>query len=320
MYGATTSIGIGLQNSWGTANVSSLFWVPFVSEGVGVNIPPLISQANRGIFDEGEHYAGPITIDGDLSVEAQPIAIGAILAAAFKRPTTTASGSIYNHVFTPTTSDFDATYCAKQPVTILKNVDVGSSMQFSDLNVTSFEFSINNGEFLMATAGFVGGHFQQIARVAPSFDTSKRWTWDQSSVSMVSSGMCEVVQLTFAMDEALEAQHTLCSSSWPNRIKRTGFRAVSIPGTLKFDSQDEYQAFLAQSERLLTANFRGQTLIASGYYNNLKVEVPLLRHTDYKPVAGGPGPIEVSFTSKGVYSVGSGTAIRATLTNTQTAY
>jgi len=48
--------------------------------------------------------------------------------------------------------------------------------------------------------------------------------------------------------------------------------------------------------------------------------VPLFRHTEDKPVIGAVGEIEVSFSSKGVYSANSGTALQVTLTNTKAAY
>lgn len=322
MYGQTTDLGIALQNSWGTPNVSSLYWLPFNSEGIGLNIPPLISQANRGVFDEGDHYAGPRSVDGDLSVEAQPIAIGALLAAFFGSPVSTKadSAAVYDHVYQPPTSDYDTTYSAKRPVTIVKNLEVGSAEQFSDLNAATLELAINNGEFLMATVGFVGGHFQQVAPITPSFPVGKRWTWDQTSVSLAGSANGNVSQLSLALDESIEAQHTLSGSSYPSRVKRTGFRMTNVSGTMKFDDQDEYQQFLAQSERELDVTLTGAVEVSSGYYNALRLQVPLLRHTEFKPVAGGPGEIEVSFSSKGVYSVASGTAVRVTLTNTQTAY
>lgn len=321
MYGQTTDIGVALQNSYGTANVSSLQWVPFTSEGLGLNIPPLISQAMRGVHDEGDHYAGPRSIDGDLSVEAQPIAIGQLLAAFFGRPTSTqfAATGVYEHAYIPGSADFDEN-CAKVPVTILKNFDVGSAEQLSDLNASTFEMSITNGEFLSANIGFVGGNFEQIAPVTPSFATGKRWTWDQSSVDIGGAANCDIKDLSISVDDSLEAQHTLCGSAYPSRIKRTGFRSTSISGTLDFASQDEFQEFLNQTERELDLTLTGAVEVSSGYYNSLRIQVPLLRHTEFKPVAGGAGNIEVGFSSKGVYSVDSGTALKVSLVNTQTAY
>jgi len=322
MYGQTTDIGIALQNSWGTPNVSSLHWVPFLTEGLGLNIPPLIDESMRGVFDEGDHYAGPRTVDGDLSVKAKPIALGQLLATFFNSPTSTKADSadVYSHVYIPSTADYDTTYCAKRPVTIIKNLDVGSAMQMSDMNANSLEMSINNGELLNIAVGFVGGHFQQIAPITPSFGTGKAWTWDQTSVDIGGAANGDVTQLTVTLTENVEAQHTLSGSSYPSRIKRTGFRTTEISGTMKFDTQDEYQEFLNQTERKLDVTLTGNVAISSGYYNSLRLEVPLLRHTEFKPAAGGPGPIEVSFSSKGVYSPDSGHAVRVTLTNTQTAY
>lgn len=322
MYGQTTDIGVALQNSWGTANVSSLHWVPFLTEGLGLNIPPLIDQSLKGVFDEGDHYAGPRTIDGDISVAAKPIALGQLLATFFNSPASTKadSAAVYTHVYIPSTADYDTTYCAKRPVTIVKNLDVGSAMQFSDMNANTLEMSINNGELLNVTVGFVGGHFQQIAAITPSFGTGKSWTWDQTSVSVAGSSTCDISQLTVTLTENVEAQHTLCGSAYPSRIKRTGFRTTEISGTLKFDSQDEYQQFLSQSERKLDVTLTGNVAISSGYYNSLRLEVPLMRHTEFKPAAGGPGEIEVPFSSKGVYSPDSGHAVKVTLVNTQTAY
>lgn len=322
MYGQTTDIGIALQNSWGTANVSSLHWVPYVSEGLGLNIPPLIDQSLKGVFDEGDHYAGPRTIDGDLSVAAKPIPLGQMLATFFNSPTSTKADSadIYTHVYIPSTADYDTTYAAKRPVTIVKNLDVGSAMQFSDLNANTLELSINNGELLNAMVGFVGGHFQQVAAITPSFSTGKNWTWDQTSVDIAGSANGDVGQLSVTITENVEAQHTLSGSSYPSRIKRTGFRTTEMSGTLKFEDQTEYQAFLNQSERKLDVTLTGNVEVSSGHYNSLRIEAPLLRHTEFKPVSGGPGQIEVSFSSKGVYSPDSGHALKVTLVNTQTAY
>lgn len=322
MYGQTATLGLALQNSWGTPNVSSLFWIPFISESIALDIPALVSQANVGNFDEGEHNEGPRTAGGDLGFEAQSIPLGAVLAAFFGTPTSTkeSSADVYNHLFVPASGDYDTQYSAGHPCTIIKNRDVGSADRFSDMNAATLEMSINNGEFLMATVGFVGGHFQQVAKVTPSLPTGRRWTWDQTSVGLGGSGNSKVTQLSIKMDQAIEPQHTLNGSSYPDRIKRTGFRKTEITGTIKFDDQDEYQDFLNQTEQELTVNLVGKTAISSGYYDAILFQVPLFRFTEFKPNAGGPGQIEVSFTSKGVYSQDSGATLQVTLTNTQTAY
>lgn len=325
MYGQTTRIALALQNSWGVMNVASFYSIPFLTEGLGLNIPALVSQANVGNFDEGEHNEGPRTIDGDLSFEAQSIPLGAVLAAFLGSPTSTkaASASVYDHVYVPKSGDYDTKYSAGRPCTILKEFDVGSSAVFFDMNASTMEIGINNGEFLMGTFGFVGGHFTQFNKgvlTLPALPTGRRWTWDTTSTSAGGSAFTDITQLSIKMDQSIEPQHTLNGSSYPDRIKRTGFRKTEISGTIKFDDQDAYQDFLAQTQQELIVNLRGKTAISSGYYDNLKIQIPLFRYTEFKPAVGGPGQIEVGFTSKGVYSQDSGCTLRVTLTNTQTAY
>jgi len=320
MYGQTTKLAMGFQNSWGTANVSSLHWVPFLSESMKLDVPPLISQNMRGIFDEGEHYDGPKTVGGDVDVEAQAIPLGMVLASFFGNPTSTkvASTAVYNHVFLPQTSDWSST-CVKRPVTMMRQFETGSAQQFYNLNGATLEMNIANGEFMTAKVGFVGGGFNQLAPVSSSLPQGKKWTWNQTSVSLGGTARGDVVNLSVKLDDSIEAQHTL-GDEYPTRIKRTGFRTISIEGTLKFDSQDEYQQFLARSERELDVTFLGNTAISSGYYDKLRIQVPLMRYVDFPPNAGGPGAIEVGFSGKGVYSVTSATAIKVTLTNTATTY
>lgn len=319
MYGQTTEVGICFQNSFGTVLTDSMYWIPFTSEEVGLDKPPLIEQDMTGIFDEGAHYEGANMIAGDINMEAHPISLGVFLKAAMGEPTTVDSGNLHAHTFKPRTADWDEK-AAANPCTIQKYYGVGSADLLSDMVVGTYELNIANGEFLTFKAGWVGGTFAQQARIAPSYPTGKRWTFDQSSNSLGGSGKSEISALTVTVEENLEAMHTLNNSKFPSRVKRTGFRAVNVSGTLKFDNQDEYQEFLNQTERQLKATFTGNVEVQSGYYDTLEIDIPLARHTEFKPAAGGPGEIEVSFSSKGVYSVNSGTALAITLTNTQAAY
>jgi len=319
-YGQQSAVALAFQDSGGAENVSSLHWIPFMSEGIGLAKDNLQSQDMRRLFDEGDEYEGPNSVDGDLEMEAQPIAIGAILRTIFGSPTSTAVDSAFQHVYELPNSDFDR-YYAHTPVTYYKDLgDAGSAQLFYDLNVTQLQLSVANGELLKATASFVGGKQKQTAALTPSFPTGKRWTWDAGSVSVAGSAVDEVAELTFTVNDNLEAQHTLKAQKTPSRIKRTDFRTVEIGGTLRFETQDEYQKFLDQSERELDVTFMGNTEIASGHYDTLRIQAPLMRYRENRPAAGGVGPITVDFTAGGKYSTDSGTALRVTLVNTQSTY
>ena len=320
-YGQLSTLGITFQNSYGTAgSTSSIHWLPFLSEGIGLNIPPKYSESIRGVYDEGDTYAGPRTVDGDIETEANPIALGAMLKSVFQLISSTQSGGTYSHLFKPRTADFDL-FSANNPLTIYKYLDTGSAMLYQDMNGSTLEMNIANGEFLKCKVGYVGGQFSQIAAVAQTLPTAKRWAWDVCSISFGGTAKSVISAMTIAVDDgALEASHTLNGSAYPSRVKRTGWRSVSIDGTLKFQDQTEYQQFISQTEQELIMSFKGPTEIQSGYYETLELKLPLMRFEEAKPAAGGPGYIEMTVKGRGKYSVTSATAMQITLVNTRATY
>lgn len=326
-YGQKANVGLIFQNSYGyhvdssrVGNVNSIHFIPFLSESLNLKKPPLYSQNIRGVFDEGDTYEGANMVEGSIEAEAQPIAVGAMLKSIFNLESSTLVDSVYQHLFRPRTADFDEN-CANNPVTGYVYLDTGSAMLYPDITGAVLEIGIANGEFLNMKVDYVGGNFIQNAAVAASLPTGKRWTWDVASVSFGGTGVDEIVNLTITIDDgSLEASHTVNNSLYPSRIKRTDWRTIAIDGTLKFDNQDEYQEFIGQTERELLLNFKGKTTIASGYTEDVLIQLPLMRYEASEPEAGGPGEIEMSITARGKYSVTSATGIQITLTNTQAAY
>lgn len=318
-YGQDSNIGISFQDSYGSSLVDSVYFLPHLTDGVKLEIPPLIDEAMKGIYDEGESYEGPKMVAGDFETTAQAISLGVMLRAMMGAPSTVNSDGLYTHTFKPRIADFDEK-CANDPVTYYRYLQTGSAELLYDLNASTLELAIANGELMKAKIGFVGGSFEQLADIAAAYPVGKKFAWDVTSVSIGGAGKDEMMDLTITIDDQLEAQHTLSGSKYPARIKRTGMRTVAVAGTLKFDNQDEYQQFISQSERALIVNFKGITEVQSGYYEEIKIELPAMRYSDVPVAAGGPGPLEISFTGAGKYKVTSATALQITLTNTQAAY
>ena len=319
-YGQKSHVAIAIQSSYGTANTSSLHHIQHIDESVGLNIPPLIDESARGVFDEGDGYGGARTVDGDLSINAKAIPLGVLLRGLMGAASTSAVGSLTAHLFKPRTADFDD-YSAGDPLTYLKDMDAGGSATlFYDLNIGAIEFGASNGEFITAKASFVGGKHQWIADVSPSFPSGKRLTWDNSSLQIDGSAVDNFRDLTMTFNESLEGMHTLDNSVFPSRVKRTANRTIEIGGTIVFDNQDEYEKFIDQTEAPFKVCFAGAIDVGSGGTEKIEFDFPLLRYTDFKPVAAGAGKTEVSFTGMAKYSATSATAAAVTLTNTQTAY
>ena len=321
MYGMKTNVGISFQNSYGTPITNSTYWIPFLSEGFAVSKEPLVSENMTGVYDEGATYEGLNAVEATLEVEAHPISLGALFKAAFGVPASVQSGAIYAHTFKPRTTDFDA-FAANVPLTITKYnaADTGSAHQFYDMVAGKISLSVANGELLKASMDLMGGKYRQVVAPTASYPTGKGFTWDVASAAVAGVANADITELNIDIDEAIENKYTLNATKTPSRTVRSGRRTVSIGGTLVFDNQTEYQQFLAQSERDLTITLVGPTQIQSGYYDTLKIIVPLFRYTEFAPVAGGAEKVEVGFSAKGIYSVTSATAVQFILTNTQPAY
>lgn len=319
-YGARTRIGIGFQESGGTLLTESMHWIPMLDESIGQDKPQLIEEGMRGVFDQGAHHEGANVVPGEINAEAHPISLGVFLRAINGPATVVASDVIFGHTFEPRVADFDSLY-ASDPMTIHKYTDdAGSGTNFYDMVANEFELSISHGELLKMRLGMVGGKRTQIAKLAASYPTGKPWSWNQGSMQIGGAAVGVLRSLTYKQTEQIEAMHTLDGSLDPSRFKRTGFREITLDGAMVFDDQSFYQDFLAQTEQSFKCHWRGSTEVQSGYFDDLTIELPLFRFAELKPVAGGPGQIEVSFTGKGVYSVASATGVQIVLQNTHPAY
>jgi len=107
-YGQEGQIGIGFQDSYGTAETGSYHWFPFVSESINETIPELVSDGMRSRMEEGDSMEGFHEIAGDVVVVAHPILIGKLIKAWCDVASYTASlgTSEYTHVFMPNPEDW----------------------------------------------------------------------------------------------------------------------------------------------------------------------------------------------------------------------
>jgi len=321
MYGKDTTLALCFQDSYGTAQVDSPYFLSFLSEGLWPAKEQLIEQGMQGRFDEGAHHEGINSIEGDLQVEANPISLGALLAAFFDVSTVeTLATGVYKHHFVPRTSDFDAS-AAANPVTLVKDFSDGSSAHLLyDMVASKLALAVSNGEFLTATLSLMGGKYSRQAPLSAAYPDAAPWAWDVTSVQVGGAAKDGFGSATITLDESMAAKHTLSTQKTPNRIKRDGFRTLEVDGNYLFDDETELQQFMDQTEQALILNFKGTSEISSGYYEELTIDVPALRYTEFPVQVGGPGEIEVSVKGKGVYDVGSGRSVEITLVNTQAAY
>jgi len=313
-YGMKGHVMVAFQNSFGVSNTSSLYGIPDVSAGLVKTIEPINEENNYGRYDMPPTHQGKHQFQGDIELQANPIAVGYFLKSHIGLTSTVSDTGTQTHLFKPRTSDFDG-YAAGNPMTIEQHLDVGSAGIFESMIGNTLNLSIANGELLSITAGFMGAGFTRKAAGTPTFPTPKPFKWDQMSGQWNGAAILDIQDLTITINNNLEEYYTLVSCAVPTKIKRSTWRTIELTGTMIFQAHSMWQQYEAGSELPLVLNFKsGETP------NNLLIDIPLMRLKSYEPTKPGPGLIMAPFTADAKFSVTSNTAIAITLINTYTAY
>jgi len=310
-------LGICFQQSFGTAYISSFFYVPLISESVVESIPPIVSEGMRGRFEEGDSYEGAHEVAGDVVIPAHPVLLGVLLKAWCGQSSGSLATSVYTHTFQPKTSDF-GTMAAVPPMTIEVYRDSGSAHQYHDCLCNGLSIEIAYGAIIKATMSIMGASFAKVAKTGPTYIAGSEFVWNQSSISF-GGAVDEVSQITLNMANNLEGRGTLDGTKKFNRIKRAGFRTIDVSGTILFVDDAEFDKWHGQTTQKTVITVTGQA-ITSGYNGTFEADIPTMRYSEFPVNIGGPGMIEVGFAASAKYNTGSATMAKFTLVNTQSVY
>lgn len=313
-YGMQGHAMFAFQNSFNTSNTSSLYALSITEESIVFGKEQITEAGMYARFAESPYHEGLNTVEGDLTMEASPIALGYPLKSALRLTSTTSDTDTQTHVFKSTTADFDE-YSANDPLTIEVNRDVGSAAIYYNLNGNTLALNVANGELLTAILGVLGGGFSKKEKSSPTFPTAAPFKWDQSSIYFDGATVLDIQDLTLNINNNLENRFTLQASATPYKIKRTAQQMIELTGTFIFQQHSYWDAFLNQNEKSLVMYWA-----TAETPNALKIDIPLLRFKSFDPVMAGPGIVEAAFTAGAMYSATSNTAIEITLVNTVTAY
>lgn len=330
-YGAQVKFGIARQAAEGSgAAVSaagSYHAIPLLSEDVGFEFDELISQNLTGRFDQGATYAGTSRVNGTIEFEITPRNIGAALAACVNHnPATVTSGtSLKTYTFLPNTADYSAT-AVKAPFTVYKQfADANSAEQFYDVQFGQLEVSVAQGQFLKGRLTAAGGARSpngvgSLAVVPDAGDVGRLFPWNVASISYGGAALLTMSEVTIALNEAVTPIHAVNGSLAPLKYSRSGFREVTVNGTFYMNDRTILNNMVAGTQaRLLLTLTSTVAAIQSGYFNQLSIDVPQLKITQFKPGVSGPGEVSVSFTARGVLDPTSNYSVQYVLINTYTA-
>lgn len=331
-YGAQIKFGLARQSAGATpvnpvTSPGSYHGFALLSEDIGLEKAELISQNLIGKFEQGAVFGGVAKINGTITFELTPKNMLAALAACVNHaPTSAASGSMTTYTFLPNTQDYDATY-VKAPWTVYKQFTgvgaVGSAAeQFYDVQFGQLELSVGQGQFLKGRLTANGGartlNGVGSANVVPlTSDVGILDPWNVASISLGGAAMNQASELTITLDENIDSLYTINGTLAPFKYTRTGFREVTVRGTFYMTDRSILDAFANETQQqLLVTITNTKTAIQSGYANSLKIDVPQLKITQFKPGASGPSEVSVSFQARGVVDPNSGYSIQYTAITT----
>ena len=325
-YGAQVKFGIAHQTATGSGQAAtaagSFHHIPLISEDVGLEKDEVISGNLTGRFEQGAVYDGVNKINGTIEFEPTPKMMGLVLTSMFGAATSVTSGSMRALSFLPRATDYSSTFI-QEPVTVYKQfTDSASAEQYFDCQVGQLEVTFAQGQLLKAKATISGGSrvatgIGSLALPLDSADLSLGMLWDATSISFGGSAVQNYSELTISMNENIEPLYSLNGTLSPYKFTRTGFREVTVNGTMYFSDRSALNDFVTGTQRrLLVYSEARKTAIQSGYYASLTIDVPQLKITQMKPGVSGPGEVSASFTGRGVLDPSSSYTVKAILVNT----
>jgi hypothetical protein len=317
-YGEKGHLGISAQQSFNTAT-NSWEYLPFISEGLATEKEILTEEGMVGRFAENDFHEGMERTAGDVVFEPDPVNIGHLLKGVFGSSVSSTitgamSGDVFEHIFVPTTNDFDAK-SALPPYTIQMYRDVGSAFQYTDTIFNTFNLEIAAGTIQKMTVGMLSRTMSTMDKTTPSYVTDAPYLWNQTSISIAGTANTIMENISISFENQVEGIPFLDGTKRIGKWKRTGgAQLVRISGTMDFEDQTEFNNFVNQTEQRLLIDI-DNTSVAS--IHMLSIDIPKMHYETYPPLIGGAGRLSVSFTARGAYSVDSSYAIRITLINSR---
>ncbi len=125
--------------------------------------------------------------------------------------------------------------------------------------------------------------------------------------------------MTITLNNALEGKAYLDGNKYFGRILRNDYRTIEITGTMLLVGDTEARNYKNRTTQRLLVTATDPTTVMD-HHNQLVIDIPQMRYTEFPANIGGPNLVEISFTGKGGYDSTSSYAIQFTLCNTTDAY
>lgn len=300
------SVGIKKEASFGTAVTPDHFpeftsedfdWNPTFTKTAGMRVGRVVGAADRRVLTKVEP-------SGSLELEAYTKGMGILFEAALGSGTSTLiTGTSYQQLFTPTTTDYLPSYTVQVGVPPLGG-GAASAQTYDGMVCSGFELTAGNTAIPSLKFNFVGQSVTTAtAYTSPSYPaTMEPFSFVGGSIRVggsvtvptttalatggTSAGNVQEVQFTWS-NELDGNGWNLGSSGERTRKPALGERAGSGTLTVEYDSDILRDAYKNQTDLALVLTFATTTAISGANFPTLQFTIPNIRLDGEMPKPNG---------------------------------
>ena len=308
------SIGLKKETVFGTAVTVDAFyeflsedfaWMPEFTEGNAMRYGKRVKAASRRVLKKE-------TVEGTLEVEATTKGLGKLFEAALGTGTSTLiSGTSYQQLFTPTTTDPLPSYTiqkgiplvgggAAQPQTFNGMVCSGFELSASTDGEISIKFPFTGKGVETATAFATPSYpaaYQQFDMVGATIKAGTGVVTVPTTNALASGGtaVANVTAVDLTYDNGLdEGGWYIGGGAKRGRKPSLGVRSLTGTMTAEYDSNIFRDAFLAQTDFALVLQFEHNSIISGAIKPTLQITIPVIRLDGELPKAVSDGVVTQS--------------------------
>lgn len=308
------SIGLKEEVTFGTPVVVDAFpeflsedfsWTPEFTDGSAMRYGKRVQAANRRVLKKE-------SVAGTIEVEATTKGLGKLFKAALGTGVSTlVSGTAYQQLFTPTTTDPLPSYTIQKGIPLVGG-GAAQPQTFNGMVCSGFELSVNSDGTVSLKFPFVGkGVDTSTAFATPSYPAAYEM-FDLVGASIkAGSGavtvptanalatggttVANVVSADMTYENGLdEGGWFIGSAGKRGRRPVVGVRSLTGTLTAEYDSNTFRDAFLAQTNFSLVLQFEHNSIITGAIKPTLQITIPVIRLDGELPKAAADGVVQQS--------------------------
>lgn len=290
------SIGFGLESTFKTGVTPDHFfefltedfnWNPTFTDNNGMRVGRIVKAADRRVLTKEE-------ANGSMELELMAKGMGYLFNAALGNATSTiVSGSAYQQVITPATTDYLPSYTVQVGVAPLGGGAL-NPQTYTGVLCDGFDLKSTNAAIPTCKFSFVGSTMSTGTALAAASYPASNFPWSFVQGSIVVGGTP-----TTPTSTALSSGGTAVADirefdlSWKNNLDKNGFNyggsgqrsrkpargEVSLTGTLvaEYDNNNLRDAFRNQSDLAVVMTFQSSVAISGGNFPTLQIVLPDVR-------------------------------------------